>query len=66
MATTIPATPRDPEGVDVPVGGPYNTGPNPYPGGTLEVNDVTPLDDRSDGTSEAALAQQASISRQLP
>jgi hypothetical protein len=60
----VQATP--PAGLDVPVGGAYNTGPNPYPGGTIEVDDVTPLDDRSDGTSDAALEQQASIARQLP
>jgi len=65
MATTIPATPRDPKGVDVPVGGAYNTGPNPYPGGTLEVNDAMPLADRADGTSEEQASKRESVERQL-
>ena len=58
----VQATP--PPGDDLPVGGSLG-GSNPYPGGNIEVDDVSPLEGRSDGTSEPALEQQASIARQL-
>ena len=58
----VQATP--PSGNDLPVGGSLG-GSNPYPGGNIEVDDVSPLEDRSDGTSESALEKQASVTRQL-
>lgn len=57
---------RNPEGTHhQQVGGAYTTGINPTPGGEEDVVDVTPLPDRSDGTSEHNRAQQESISRQV-
>jgi len=61
---TDPSTPSD--DISAAEGGAYTPGPNRYPGGGTTVEDVTPLEDRSDGTSDAALEQQASITRQLP
>ena len=61
---TVQATP--PPGDDVPVGGAYNEGPNPYPGGDIEVAEISPLPDRSDGTSESAVEAKESVERQLP
>ena len=63
--TVIASTPRNPSGIDTPVGGAYSTGISNYPGGTLTINDVTPWPGgRSDGTSESAKALQDSITRQ--
>lgn len=54
------------EGEAQAVGGAYNTGPKPYPGGTIEVDDIMLLPDRSDGTSASAVEKQESVARQLP
>jgi hypothetical protein len=62
--TVIASTPRNPEGIDTPVGGAYATGISNYPGGTLTIGDVTPWPGRSTGTSDSAKAQQESIARQ--
>jgi hypothetical protein len=63
--TVIASTPKNPAGIDTPVGGAYSTGISNYPGGTLTINDVTPWPGgRSDGTSVSAMAQQESIARQ--
>ena len=59
MATDA-STPKD----AVPGSGPYAPGPNRYTDGGTTVDDVTPLADRSDGTSEEAQEKAASVSRQ--
>jgi len=62
--TVIASTPKNPEGIDTPVGGAYSTGISNYPGGTLTINEVTPWPGRSTGTSDSNKAQQESIARQ--
>lgn len=52
--SVIASTPKNPEIVD----------PQVVAGGTLTINDVTPLSGRSTGISNSAKAQQESIARQ--
>jgi len=63
-STPIESTPRDPKNTLASVGGTYTTGTNPSPGGDLDVVDAMPLADRSDGTSDNAVAQRESLARQ--
>ena len=63
-STPTESTPRDPENTLASVGGAYNTGTNPSPGGDLDIVDAMPLEDRSDGTSDNAVAQSESLARQ--
>ncbi len=51
---------------DIPEGGPYRHGPNRYTDGGTTADDVTPLPDRSDGTSPEAQEKRDSVSRQAP
>jgi len=62
-STPIESTPRDPENTLASVGGTHTTGTNPSPGGDLDIVDAMPLDDRSDGTSESAVALRESLAR---
>lgn len=51
---------------EVPGGGPYSPGPNKYTDGGTTVDDVAPVEGRTDGEGDEGKAQRDSVSRQLP
>lgn len=48
----------------IPGGGSTSSGPNRYTDKGTTVDDVSPLDDRVDGTSQSAQDQRESLDRQ--
>jgi len=51
---------------EVPGGGPYSPGPNKYTDGGTTVDDVAPVEGRTDGEGDEGKEKRDSVSRQLP